>query len=119
MSIADKKLFQGYFGAPYTTWILVQRMDSNDNIVVCLLGPNPMTILPLYYFFQAFFVACFISFFYVWPIKRNRIIVWVEYFQGVVPFKTYDNEAEQRLVIDPRGIIARRRFNISIPKFFS
>ena len=36
MSIADKKLFQGYFGAPYTTWILVQRMDSNDNIVVCI-----------------------------------------------------------------------------------
>lgn len=36
MSIADKKLFQGYFGAPYTTWILVQRMDSNDNIVICI-----------------------------------------------------------------------------------
>ena len=36
MSIADKKLFQGYFGAPYTNWILVQRMDSNDNIVVCI-----------------------------------------------------------------------------------
>ena len=59
MSIADKKLFQGYFGAPYTTWILVQRMDSNDNIVVCICWAQT----PWQFFFQAFFVACFISFF--------------------------------------------------------